>query len=212
MKKNKVFACAMLSGVLLIPMMIGTAMLTYSIPYLWEKMFLSALGLTKLSDGTSNFFASMMFNVALLFGGILSSAYFVFRAKCATSKIVHILLWIAGIAGGLALAGIGLLPYNLFPNLHNGCTWIASGGFALGIFANAAAVRGSGTTHSENILLILFGMFAMLIWLALQYLRTHGMLPSVPTGPIQQKIIILYFWLYMFWNSLQLYCMTRRKQ
>lgn len=190
--------------------MILLAMFTYPIPYSWPGHYLSALGLTVLKDGTPNRLTASIFNGALVLSGVMTASYFCFRGNRSGRRILTWLLWASGIVAGTGLAGIGLLPYNLAPHSHDWCTWIASAGILVGIIANAGAVRGSGTTLSENLLWIFFGVFTLLVWFALQYLRTHAMLPTTPTGQIQQKIVVLFFWFYMFWNSLALYRETRK--
>lgn len=212
MKKVNRYALLLLVCVLAAGGMIFFAMFTYPIPYSWPKHYLSALGLTALKDGTPNLFTSLVFNGALVLSGVMTATYFVFRGKCSKRKPLTGLLWLAGLVAGLGLAGIGIFPYNLAPHVHDWCTWIASAGILVGIISAAGAVRGTGTTLSENLLWIAFGVFTLLVWFALQYLRTHSMLPSTPTGQIQQKIVVLFFWIYMFWNSQALYRATRIRE
>lgn len=208
---KKYFVLFLLAAVLLTPVLILISAGCYPGTWPWEKMYLSSLGLTVLPDGRPNPVAALFFNSSLILGGIAAGAFFAYRAKYSDWIMLRILLWGAGLTGGAALAGIGLLPYNLFPDPHNWCTWISSAAFAVAIVASAAAVKHSGTTVSENLLWLLHGSFILLIWAVLQYLRRRGMLPSTPTGQIQQKIIIFFFWLYMLWNSLQL-CRVKRKK
>lgn len=162
MKKR--FAWILLAAVLLTPILILISIACYPGTWPWEKMYLSSLGLTVLPDGRPNLFAALFFNSSLILGGIAAGAFFTFRAKCCDKKMLRILLWCAGLTGGAALAGIGLLPYNLFPDPHNWCTWIASAAFAVAILTNAAAVKNSGTTLSENLLWLVHGSFIVLIW------------------------------------------------
>lgn len=189
--------------------MIVLCMFTYPIPYSWGRHYLSAMGLTRLNDGTGNWPTAAVFNSALVLAGAMSAAYFILRGNMIAVKSRKYLLWCAAIAGGAALAGIGLIPYNWQPDWHNWCTYIASGGLGLAILLCAFAGETPAARSSDNVLWVIFAFFVLLIWIALERLRQEGLLPSTPTGQLQQKLMVAFFWLYMFCNSLFFYRRTR---
>lgn len=198
--------CVVAAGALIL-----LAMCTYPIHYSWPRYYLSAMGLTRLNDGTDNHFTALIFNSALVLSGVMSASYFILRGSLAMRKAWKYPLWISGLVGGLALAGIGLVPYNLGPDVHNWCTYFASGGFVLAIILCLGTGDTPASSASDNLLWSLFGVFVLLVWVALNDLRSRSLLPSTPTGQLQQKILVAFFWFYMFWNSLNLYRRTRRK-
>lgn len=210
MEKRNRYPLLLLACVFGVALLIFAAMLTYPIDYRWEKLHLSALGLTSLRDGTPNPVSAALFNSALILAGVMTGSYFFFRGNRAGRPMLTWVLRLAGIVGGAGLAGIGLTPYNLAPHLHDYCTWIASAGLILGVITAAGSVRESGTTPAENQIWIWTGLFTLLIWIALEYLRRLGQLPNTPVSQLQQKILVLFFWLYMLWNSLAL-LRARRK-
>ncbi len=193
---------AVIAGMLL-------AIAFYPIPFSWTSYQLSVLGMTELKDGTSNYLSSVLFGGALSVGGVLGFAYFRSRAACSRNQVIARFLLAFGAVGGVGLIGIGLTPYNLVPQLHNGFTWIASIGLGGGVLFSLGAIRDSGTNVAENILWLLFGLFVLAVWASLEWMRGNGMLPQSPTEQIQQKVVVGYAWLYAFWNCLRLYWYSR---
>ena len=186
-------------------------MIFYPIPYSWPKQFLSALGATRLRNGTSNMLSSILFNIALLLSGVMSAFYFYLRGQKTKGKIKKYLLPFFGIVGGIGLLGIGFFPYNVAPNIHNLCTGIAAWGIGPAIILCPNSAKILKFRLSEDILWILFGLFVAVLWISLNVLR-HTMLPWTPTAQIQQKIMIGFFWMYILWNSIALFLRTKTKK
>jgi len=208
-KTTNRYALVLLSCVLAVAGLIFLAMAAYPVPYSWPKYYLSALGLTVLKNGTANPVSSLLFNFALILAGVMTASYFYVRGGCSRWKIVKYLLWTAGIVGGAGLAGVGVFPYNRAPDVHNWCTFIASGGLVSAVILTLGTIGKSKITASETVLWVIFGFFTLLVWGALATVRAQSLVPSTPTGQIQQKILVAFFWLYMFWNSLTLFLRTR---
>ncbi|MFA6815727.1 MAG: hypothetical protein WCS73_05480 [Lentisphaeria bacterium] len=211
MKKINRYAHVLTICIILVFILICSAMPFYPIPYLWQKDFLSALGLTKLPNGMPNLVSSLLFNFALILSSIMSAGYFILRGNYSSSKIQKYLLWLFGIISGIGLFGIGIFPYNINPDIHNLCTFIAAGGIGPAIFLSIHSGKKLHFRTSEDILWCIFGGFVVIIWFTLAYLHACKMLPSTPIAQVNQKMIIAFYWIYMFWNSIILITRTKNK-
>ena len=189
------------------PLFISLAIALYPHSYSAPKQFLSALGYTALKDGSSNMISCLLFNFALILFGATIGSYFCIRAYYSNRKILKYMLMLSGIISGIGLIGIGLFPYNLAPNIHYSFTIISCVGVGLAVFFCPGSGEKIHFKLSEDLLWLCFGIFIITIWFALESLRGN-MLPTTPTAQIQQKLIIGYFGIYMFWNAIILIIRT----
>ncbi len=188
--------------------MILVSMFTYPIPYLWHGHYLSAMGLTVLPDGRPNNFTWLVFNSALVISGVLCASYFVLRGRNAAAKPLGTAVAAAGIIGGIGLAAIGFVPYNIQPDVHNWATYAASAGFAAAMLLGLLERDGAFGSREDNISWALFTLFTGLVWYGLAWLRGHGLIGRTLCGEFQQKMIVLFFWIYMMRHAFTLYFNT----
>ena len=210
---EKKYALLLVFATLLVGILIFAAMFAYAVPYIWYNDYLSAMGCTRLPDGTYNFLSAFLFNSALIISGFFCGSYFYMRGIFCGNKFFAILLQISGVIGGVALAGIGSTPYNLMPELHNLCTYFASGGLGFGILLCATSQENRMSCVVENFLWALVTIYIAVLWLAWDYVRNNDLVPRSPTGEIMQKMMISLFYLYMLWNSIRYYlrCKSEKK-
>ncbi len=190
--------------------LIGLSMYFYPEPYSWPKQFLSALGLTRLPNGTSNPVSSLLFNSALFLAGSGTILYFLVRSREFKRPLPRRVMETLGMIGGIALLGIGLIPYDVHPDLHNWSTYISQAigaAILLTLFQDDSPFG----LRQENILWCIFGLFVVTLWGCLYYLTFHAkMLPVRPAAPFMQKMIIGFFLCYMFYHTAVLLLRTRK--
>jgi hypothetical membrane protein len=203
-------ALVLLAAELLVAALIGSAMAAYPASYSWSKHFLSAMGLTRLRDGTPNGWSFFLFNGALLLAGVASALYFAARSRAGGHPALRFAMAGVGVVAGLALAAIGMTPYDLLPETHNCCTYVASG-FGVAIMLAALQPTGRFGSAAENSIWAACGVFVLLLWAALRYLAVTGQLPRTPTFQFMQKMLVGFFFLYMLWQTAALYRRTRRR-
>ncbi|MFA6816668.1 MAG: hypothetical protein WCS73_10280 [Lentisphaeria bacterium] len=210
MKNTHRYALLLFICLIITPILIGLAIALYPHSYSAPKQFLSALGYTATKEGLNNMVSCLLFNFSLILFGAIIGSYFCVRAYYSNRKILKYLLMISGFIGGIGLIGIGLFPYNLAPDIHYAFTIISSIGVGLAVFFCPGSGGKIHFTFSEDLLWLCFGIFTITIWFALESLRGN-MLPITPTAQIQQKLIIAYFGIYMFWNSIILFIRTKKQ-
>lgn len=202
-------AAGMLIAIAGVVLLIGLAMAFYPVPYSWPRHFLSALGLTALKDGASNLVSCLLFNTALAAAGLASAVYYWSRGMAMTKLPLRIAYLLFGLAGSAALAAIGLTPYNLWPDLHNNCTYVTTG-LGLAMLLTVFQPDSVFGRRAENWIWLLFSLFTGAIWLALFAACHHRLLPYTPTAQIMQKMIVGFFLLYMIFQAAALLFRSRR--
>ena len=210
--REKNYALLLVAATLVAGGLIFAAMFIYSVPYIWYDDYLSALGRTRLSDGTSNLLAAFLFNTALIIAGIFSGSYVCMRGVFCGNRFLAVLLWFSGSVGGLALAGIGATPYNLAPHTHNMCTFFASLGLGISVFLCSMSRGNRMSGAAENLQWALMTLYFGLVWTAWAYVRAKKLVPNSPTGEIMQKMMVSLFYLYMLWNSVLCYRRCRQEK
>ncbi len=204
MSKYRKLGWSMLAMEIVVLVSFGAAMCFYPEPYSWPMQFLSALGLTRHENGSANWISCLFFNTALVGAGIATAAYFIFRALEFRKALPRRVMIVAGVLSGIGLAAIGLIPYNIQPELHNWATYISmsiGAGIILPVFQ--ADNRFGG--RAESICWCIFGGFVIVLWLCLNHLSSHAnMLPTRPTQPFMQKMLVAFFLCYMIYQALAL--------
>ena len=194
------------------------SMLTYAKPYVWYDQYLSALGLIRLPDGSPNTIASwLLFNSALVVAGLGSAAYFLVRGwDYATTTPSHTwfrrirggLLGVFGVAGGIGLVMIGLIPYDCNPDWHNYSTYVALAGLGpavvLCIFSPCGRFANCAVSLSWSAVAMLVGA----VLCAMRDLAIKGQL--LRHGPCQQKLLVLGFYLFIVTHAILLFQNTSR--
>lgn len=90
--------------------------------YMFTQNYFSDLGRTIAMDETQNFLSSFVFNNSLLMIGILFGLFYfylpkLFNQNLMAFKLSKIASWIA-ITSGIAFAGVGLTPSDLYLDEH----------------------------------------------------------------------------------------------
>lgn len=210
MEKYRKLGWCMLFMEMTVILLVGLAMFFYPEPYSWTNQFLSELGLTRLPDGTSNWISCLLFNTALVCAGIMTAAYFLMRSREFDRPLFRWIMGITGTLGGISLIGIGL-PYNLYPELHNGATYLfAAVGASIGMTLFQADTPFG--LRAESINWYIFSLFVLTIRECLHHLvYPLKMLPVYPTEPFLQKMVIAFFLYYMIYQTAVLLFRTRNR-
>ncbi len=211
MKRYRVLGWTMLSVEVIVILFFGLAMIFYPEPYSWNTQFLSALGLTRHDGGASNWTSCLLFGSALVAAGVGTAVYFIQRGLEFGKAFPRWLTVCAGIVSGIALAAIGLIPYDLSPDMHNWATYV-SGAIGVGAVMTLFQSDSAFGRRAESIIWCISGTFVMGIWLWLNYLRHIKMLPSRPTAPLMQKMIVGFFICYMAYQAVALLVRAYRKK
>ena len=82
--------------------------------YLFFKNFLSDLGRTQTHSGQLNFHSSLLFNMALTFGGITYILFYIFLKDLFPNKILAKIGSLLGICGAISLIGVACTPADKF--------------------------------------------------------------------------------------------------
>ncbi|MFA5192946.1 MAG: hypothetical protein WC740_19730 [Verrucomicrobiia bacterium] len=86
--------------------------------YSFGKHFLSAMGKTRTSV-SDNTISCLIFNGTLIMVGTILVMFWKTRATFLTRPVAKKTVRNCGLTMGLAMAGIGLTPYDIFPHTHN---------------------------------------------------------------------------------------------
>ncbi len=190
--------------------MILVSMFTFPIPYLWHEHYLSAMGMTVLPNQTPNNLTYLLFNAALVLAGVLGAGYFLLRGRAMRPPAAGYAVLAAGLIGGIGLAAIGLTPYNLAPDIHNLSTYLASAGFALAMLLCLFERDSVFGSRENNVTWALMTLLIGLIWYGLEWLCRHRLIGGTPCGQFQQKMIVLFFWLFMMRHAFTLFFNTKK--
>ena len=211
MNKYRTLGWTMVAVEGIVILFLGLAMIFYPEPYSWNKQFLSALGLIRHDCGVSNWISCLLFGSALVAAGVGTAAYFIRRGLEFEKAFPRRLAILAGVVSGIALAAIGLIPYDLSPDMHNWATY-TSGAIGVGAVMTLFQSDNVFGRRAESIIWCISGTFVMVIWLWLNYLRHIGMLPSRPAAPLMQKMIVGFFLCYMVYQASALLVREYRKK
>jgi hypothetical membrane protein len=107
----------------------GTPLDPQTVGYAFFENFVSDLGLSTSWSGRSCREGALVFNASLVVLGLATLPYFLFLPTHAPDKSE--LLWAGaalGVVSALALASIGLFPYDRFPRAHQAAlvVWVLS--------------------------------------------------------------------------------------
>ena len=201
------------------PSAIIIGMFTYPIEYEWYDKYLSAMGLVRLPDGSMNNCTCLLFNGALVLAGLGSASYFLARGwngMAGSKGIIRtangLLMAIAGLVGGLGLVMIGLVPFDINPFWHNLGTFVAVAGFAPALLLCAVSPSSIFASRQANLSWGTFMAFACIISGAMEGLRREELISGWTSGVCRQKLMVLYFCIFMaFHTALLLWRLCRGK-
>ena len=181
-----------------VPVFFAAAMIFCVGGYSWIGEFISASGRTVI-NGRPNTFSAVSLSCGLVFSGVLCGGHFVVRAAwSAGGRLLRWTMGICGVIGACGLVGIGLAPFDRFPDLHNFFTlcWIP---FVLAILLSSFTPSDRFGTRREKLIWLVFMLYGLTICGALCWLigRPPCPLPFRPTGPLVQKILVVGFYVYM---------------
>lgn len=201
-----------MAGTAVAALLMAIAAAVYAKPYSWSGEYLSAMGWTSLRDGTPNLASSICFNASLISCGLLCFWYFLLRLRYGSgSRVRHWAMFAMAVIGSAGLVGIGCTPENLHPYIHNACTKVIIAWFLCIVSACAARRDDLFAKRGENAVWLLFALYA-LFFAHLLRLRINvppDALPHTPIGQINQKMVILAFFIYMWGQIIRLYVNTR---
>jgi hypothetical protein len=156
--------------------------------------FVSALGMTVTSKGVNNFLPSLLFNIGLGLSVVLLIPFWYFRSRCISG---HRFWQWAAFAGcswfSLGILGVGLTPYNLYPDLHNFCVYSAFVAAVPGGFLMLLKTGHPYYSYPQKWWGLALVTVVLLSCFTVQFLMLHHLLPSRPTAPVIQKAYILTF-------------------
>ena len=89
-----------------------------TVGYLFSENFLSDLGRTMTYKGENNFHTSILFNMALCFGGVTYTVFYFMIKNLFDNKLITNLGSLFGICGALCFIGVALTPADLFLDSH----------------------------------------------------------------------------------------------
>ncbi|MBI5685090.1 MAG: hypothetical protein HZC54_08405 [Verrucomicrobia bacterium] len=169
--------------------------------YSFGKHFLSAMGKTRtsLSDNTVS---CVIFNGTLIMAGTILVMFWKARATFLTRPMARTALRNCGLTMGLAMAGIGLTPYNIVPHLHNLMTYavIAFGVacFGLCLFGSCQEFESTKSKAGWLTVVVAAGAAQGVFWA----LASKGIISSRPALPLMQKLFVLLLAAWAGWQSL----------
>ena len=86
--------------------------------YLFFKNFLSDLGRTVTHAGDTNFHSSLLFNMALIFGGTTYLLFYSFLKNIFPNQLFTKLGSLLGICGAISFIGVAFTPADLYLDAH----------------------------------------------------------------------------------------------
>ena len=90
----------------------------YTNGYSFFQNFLSDLGRTISHGGHNNFYSSLLFNMALTFGGITYTLFYFYLGSLFKGNKIATLGSISGICGAICFVGVAFTPADLFLPPH----------------------------------------------------------------------------------------------
>ena len=168
--------------------------------YSFGGHFLSAMGRTR-AGSFDNTVSCFIFNGTLIMVGTLLMAFWKSRALFFTRPAAATVLRHCGLAMGLAMAGIGLTPYNFFPHVHNLMTYavILFGVVCFGLcfFGSWREFESMKSKLTWLAILMVAGAAQAVFW----HLTSMGRIPSRPVLPLMQKLFVLLLALWAGWQG-----------
>ncbi|MFA5204756.1 MAG: DUF998 domain-containing protein [Lentisphaeria bacterium] len=170
-------------------------------PYSFCNSYLSILGHVRGPEGLSNLPACIAFNGALVGAGLLYVWFWRGRRQFVSSPRLRRFVLVCGCLMGAGLAGIGLIPEDLNPHLHELMTLPPVGFGAAAILASIlgtpAAFDGRGMHR-----LTLVGMVGVaLAAVAVKLLAETGQIGHRPAFPTMQKVMVIVMVSWTFWQA-----------
>jgi hypothetical protein len=162
--------------------------------YRFWNDFLSALGETRTPAGHDNFCACLIFNIALGFAMLAVVPYWHIRSDCLRGpRFLRWLTFLCCTGFSLGIVGVATTPYNLHPQLHNGCVYTAFAvivpGVLLLVLASDPAIVGWRYRGAWAV----FAVILLLSEWGLGRLVSQHVLPYDPVQPILQMVNVAVF-------------------
>lgn len=193
------------AGLFALFLIIG-AMHCYAEKYDFFGDFLSAMGRLRIHGGkVNNLPACLVFNAGLVISGLSTTAYFVLRGLNARKPLGPPLIFLGGL-GGLLLLATGLIPFDLWPNGHNYSIYTSAVLLSLSLLLCSLQGDSLFGSRENNHTWLIMTLFVGCCWLVIQRLIMLGLLPCGRV--LQQKLMVFYFWCFMFRHALLLYTAT----
>ena len=183
----------------MMPLFFIAAMFCYNGSYCWYSQYISGSGLVFVENNTANHWSAWLLTSGLTGSALLCCWYFAERFRWGNgSRLLRGLILVFGALGSCGLAGIGAVPFDQHPNLHNFFT-LCSIPFGMAIVCAALTGNDRFGRSGEKIVWLIFMLFVVAVFGGLSFLCgiDHGGLPSYPTGPFMQKMLVLAFYIYM---------------
>ena len=179
-----------------LPLLFLAAMFFYNGHYCWYAEYISESGLVFVKNRLPNRFAAWLLTSGLTGSALLCAWYFAERFRWGDGPLwQRSLILVFGVLGAVGLAGIGGVPFDQHPDLHNFCT-LSTIPFGIAILFSSLTPTDRFGRRSEKAIWLVFTLFILAVIGGLTYLKGHG-LPSRPTGPFIQKMTVLAFYVYM---------------
>ncbi|MBO4491969.1 MAG: hypothetical protein J5944_11485 [Lentisphaeria bacterium] len=183
---------------LLVPLFIIGAMVFYNGHYSWYGQIVSESGFVHVAS-RPNHLSAWLLSSGLTCAGILCGWYFVERfRRGAAPRWQRWAILFSGVLGGIGLVGIGAIPLDRHPDLHNFCT-LCSVPFGFAILFSLLTPRDLFGRFGEKMIWLTYTTVILSMVGAMSYLITlkSGGLPHKPTDPLIQKITISGFYVFM---------------
>ena len=196
---------------LLVPLFIIGAMVFYNGHYSWYGQIISESGFVHVGS-RPNHLSAWLLSSGLTCAGILCSWYFVERfRRGAAPRWQRWAILLSGVLGGIGLVGIGAIPLDRHPDLHNFCT-LCSVPFGFAILFSLLTPRDLFGRFGEKMIWLTYTSVILTMVGAMSYLITlkTGGLPHKPTDPLIQKITISGFYVFMM-GQIIMYAVNARR-
>lgn len=171
--------------------------------YSFGENFLSMMGRTK-AGAWDNTGSCLLFNGTLIMGGPILAMFWKARAWFLREPGTKALLRGCGLTMGLAMAGIGLSPCDLFPDVHDTMTYavIVLGVICFGLCL-AGSHRGFESAQSKRMWLVILALAGAAQGLFVLFV-SMGTIPSRPALPLMQMLFVLMLALWAAWQGVLL--------
>jgi hypothetical membrane protein len=179
--------------------------------YSFGGHFLSAMGKTR-AGSADNTISCLIFNGTLVMVGTILAVFWNTRAVFLTKPAQGMVLRGCGLAMGLAMAGIGLTPYDHFPHVHDRMTHLV---MVFGIICFCyCLLRSHREFESWKSRLGWLAVFttALVVWTVVKFLVSRGEIPSRPGLPLMQKLFVVLLALWVGWQGFLFGWACRREQ
>jgi len=170
-------------------------------PYSFLGNYLSILGHVRGPEGLSNLPACIAFNAALVGAGLLYIWFWRGRVQFIPTPGLRRFILVCGCLMAAGLAGIGLVPEDLNPHLHELMTLppVLFGGTAIlaSMLGTPAAFDGRGMRP-----LVLAGMVLVALGIVLlKLLEVTGRIDQRTVFPATQKLMVIIMIGWTYWQA-----------